>query len=86
MCIHTYQVALPLQLSRVAIDQAARLHLQELLVSPLPREQLLKCEVLAQLGRSHKFLGETAFQRQCYLKGLELCKDSNSSSGSGTHK
>jgi hypothetical protein len=56
-------------------------------VAQLPGQPLLKCEVLAQLARAHKYLGEPSFQRQCYLKGLELCKQHNSSrSSSSTNK
>lgn len=61
------------------------MHTQDMLVAQLPSQSLLKCEVLAQLGRAHKYLGETSFRRQCYLKGLDLCKQhisSNSHSSS----
>jgi hypothetical protein len=59
---------------------------QDLLVAQLPGQPLLKCEVLAQLGRAHKYLGETSFQRQCYLKGLELCKQHISSNSNSSNK
>ncbi len=49
--------------------------LQEMLVMPLPGQHLLKCEVLAALAATHQSLGETDFQRRCYSKGLEVCKD-----------
>jgi hypothetical protein len=49
--------------------------LQEMLVMPLPGQHLLKCEVLAGLAAAHQVLGEVEFQRRCYNKGLELCKD-----------
>lgn len=49
--------------------------LQEMLVMPLPGQHLLKCEVLAALATAHQSLGETDFQRRCYSKGLEVCKD-----------
>ncbi|KAF8071188.1 SCC4 [Scenedesmus sp. PABB004] len=70
-----------LRLSALLLEHAAngvpeaKQHLQkaEMLVAGLPGQALLKCEVLAALGRAHKFLGETAFQRQCYAKGLQLC-------------
>lgn len=42
---------------------------------PLPGQHLLKCEVLAALAATHQSLGETDFQRRCYSKGLEVCKD-----------
>lgn len=42
---------------------------------PLPGQHLLKCEVLAALATTHQSLGETDFQRRCYSKGLEVCKD-----------
>lgn len=42
---------------------------------PLPGQHLLKCEVLAALAETHQSLGETDFQRRCYSKGLEVCRD-----------
>lgn len=42
---------------------------------PLPGQHLLKCEVLAGLATAHQTLGEVDFQRRCYTKGLDLCKD-----------
>lgn len=42
---------------------------------PLPGQHLLKCEVLNQLGSAHQLLGESDYQRRCYAKGLEVCKD-----------
>lgn len=54
---------------------------QELLAASLPGQQLLKCEVLAALGRAHGVLGEAAFQRQAFAKGLELCKDGSAGGG-----
>ncbi|KAF6255054.1 cohesin loading factor [Scenedesmus sp. NREL 46B-D3] len=81
-----------LQLAQLLLEHThnlpdAKLHLQkaDMLVAQLPSQSLLKCEVLAQLGRAHKYLGETSFRRQCYLKGLDLCKQhisSNSHSSS----
>lgn len=47
--------------------------MQQMLVMKLPADYSLKCEVLSMLGRSHKHLGETAYQRQAYEKGLEVC-------------
>jgi hypothetical protein len=46
-----------------------------MLVMPLPGQHLLKCEVLAALATAHQVLGEVEFQRRCYTKGLEQCKD-----------
>jgi hypothetical protein len=54
--------------------------LQELLVMPLPGQHLLKCEVLAGLAAAHQTLSEVDFQRRCYSKGLELCKDKSANS------
>ncbi|WIA32226.1 hypothetical protein OEZ86_003074 [Tetradesmus obliquus] len=80
-----------LQLAQLLLEHThnvsdAKQHLQkaDLLVAQLPGQPLLKCEVLAQLGRAHKYLGETPFQRQCYLKGLELCKQHISSSSNNS--
>lgn len=54
--------------------------LQEMLVMPLPGQHLLKCEVLAGLAAAHQVLGEVDFQRRCYNKGLEQCKDKTANS------
>eukprot|EP00878_Enallax_costatus_P032574 GHUV01035809.1.p1 GENE.GHUV01035809.1~~GHUV01035809.1.p1 ORF type:complete len:211 (+),score=57.88 GHUV01035809.1:404-1036(+) len=60
-------------------DAKQQLQKAELLVSALPGQQLLHCELLAALGQAHRYLGETGFQRQSYLKGVELCKDTGRS-------
>lgn len=47
---------------------------------PLPGQHLLKCEVLAGLAAAHQTLSEVDFERRCYSKGLELCKDKSANS------
>lgn len=47
---------------------------------PLHGQHLLKCEVLSALATAHGMLGEVDFQRRCYNKGLEQCRDVTASS------